>query len=1029
MADERAAVNPPHETNGGREAPWPQVDQPISSSAEDRLGRAPFARRAAQVLGELQSLEESSVLGLVGPWGSGKSSLINLICEELGEPWQVCRANMWAPPDVAALLADLFATIRSTLPENERARRLRSLLAEYAQLAIPVLTVIPVAGNVAEGVASNLVNLRARRPMQPLFDQLTGQLRQLGLRVLVVLDDVDRLQPDELLILFKAIRLVARFPGVYYLLAYDEQTVIDVLTSTPIAQGRPERALAYLEKIVQVRLDLPPAERFYTEKMLSDGITSLLDRLGMAMSDEQAARFRELYDTLLQFTLSQPRAVGRFLRQAVAYLPMTAPGEFDVVDFLALTHLRSLAPGTYQVLSRSKAPLTMQPGNAADPASATVQAQLHERITQECGDISDQVLAAVKELFPAIDDEYLTRLGPVDWQQRAASRRASVEEYFDRYFLFGLPADDIADSTAREALIAIIRGEQTPALLETEARITGPDPEAANRVIRKLARFSTSAGVVDAADLDEVLHYALSLPSNAASPADSLLGSTEHQGITWATRLLARISRSGQRLKPGLTARLDDAGFSRLCQALRQAVLAPGEQDRPLLETYDQVAQDACERVRDHLRQRDQASPDLPVGNIVQFINRSAARAGLADMISADLDTGQFTLADLASRFVTAGRFSREQEELIGFDDEALVSLMGLSRLWKLAAGSHHLNTADATVDEHDTTWPSRRKAGLNQLAHALEQQRVVPPRPPSAVRSGARHNPGQQTSPRQWASQIPSAQPTSDNAKTLLCIRAAVLLPGTAQGLPNGLGSTVISEEVRAQTLAKILTQVPLTAWCQDTARAIGLELEPAWAEEGFGSRTYAELTLRPTESDTQPPLYGHCAITTGTSQPGQPDIMALAIDLVLHFPFPPQKESAADVMPAIGNRLTIRQLTELTEIVTRSAIQTAWRADSELLHGRPNDGHIAIWLNTTDSIDRAVDLDQFPAVGGQGGHFESAVFVDLPFEPGQAYDSADFTTSLRGVAVELIHELLRNLRRRNYIETLHKLRDASYD
>ena len=69
--------------------------------------------------------------------------------------------------------------------------------------------------------------------------------------------------------------------------------MIDVLTSTPVAQSRPERALAYLEKIVQVRLDLPPVQRFYTEQMLGDGITTLLGRLGMAMTDEQASRFRE----------------------------------------------------------------------------------------------------------------------------------------------------------------------------------------------------------------------------------------------------------------------------------------------------------------------------------------------------------------------------------------------------------------------------------------------------------------------------------------------------------------------------------------------------------------------------------------------------------------------------------------------------------------------------------------------------------------------------------------------------------------
>ena len=83
----------------------------------------------------------------------------------------------------------------------------------------PALGAIPVVGAAAQGVAENIVRLRAERPLQTSFDHLADQLRELDLRVLVVLDDVDRLQPDELLVLFKAIRLLARFPGVYYLLA------------------------------------------------------------------------------------------------------------------------------------------------------------------------------------------------------------------------------------------------------------------------------------------------------------------------------------------------------------------------------------------------------------------------------------------------------------------------------------------------------------------------------------------------------------------------------------------------------------------------------------------------------------------------------------------------------------------------------------------------------------------------------------------------------------------------------------------
>jgi hypothetical protein len=601
-----------------------------------------------------------------------------------------------------------------------------------------------------------------------------------------------------------------------------------------------------------------------------------------------------------------------------------------------------------------------------------------------------------------------------------------VEEYFDRYFLFGLPADDIADFTACQALTAISQGEETPEFLEVECRATGPDPETASRIIRKLTRLSAYPGVIDAGDPGRVLRYALSLPARNSWAANALLGSPEHQCITWATELITLISHAGLRLDPALAKSLDDAAFACLCQALRQATLAPGEHSQALLETCDQIAGEASERVRRHLQQGDNASLSLSVDLLVQFINRSAARARLADMVLADLDARQYTLADLASRFVTVGRFSRDRSELIGFDDEALVALMGLSRLWNLAANDGELSTTASPADETDTTWPRRRKAGLAQLTQVLQQRRATPPPPPSGVRGGP--SPAQQTGPRHWANQMPSTSPASgENA--LLCLRAAILLPSTAQGLPSGQGSTAIFEDPRAKALAKILAQVELTAWCRRAAHSIGLDLKPQWAEEGFSNPMYAGFFLRPEKADTKPPLQGHCAITTGSSRTGDADVLALALDLLLYLPFPGQQDPTGTVSLIKGDRLRIQQLTELTEIVTQSAIQAARKASAELLHASPASGHLAVWIDTTKPLDQVVNLDEFPAVSSQSAPTETGVFADLPLEPGQAYDSADFTTSVRGVAVELIHTLLRTSGRRHYTETLHALRDIGYD
>lgn len=64
----------------------------------------------------------------------------------------------------------------------------------------------------------------------------------------MILDDLDRLAPDELLLVFKLVRLIGRLPNVYYLLCYDEQTLLDTLSRSALVGGSEGRAREYMEK-------------------------------------------------------------------------------------------------------------------------------------------------------------------------------------------------------------------------------------------------------------------------------------------------------------------------------------------------------------------------------------------------------------------------------------------------------------------------------------------------------------------------------------------------------------------------------------------------------------------------------------------------------------------------------------------------------------------------------------------------------------------------------------------------------------
>ncbi|SDL39181.1 KAP family P-loop domain-containing protein [Arthrobacter sp. ov407] len=170
------------------------------------------------------------------------------------------------------------------------------------------------------------------------FDDLATAIQQASVKILVVVDDVDRLQPKELLLLMKTVRLLGRFPRVNYLLAYDRYSTISTLR---IALGTDRPAAEdYLEKIVQYPLDLPAPQQRFLQKIVFGALGPILDRASANVFGPTAKyRFESFYRDHMWTSLSTPRACHRFALQAKTFLPLSG-GNVDAADFFALTFLR-----------------------------------------------------------------------------------------------------------------------------------------------------------------------------------------------------------------------------------------------------------------------------------------------------------------------------------------------------------------------------------------------------------------------------------------------------------------------------------------------------------------------------------------------------------------------------------------------------------------------------------------------------------------------------------------------------------------
>ena len=248
-------------------------DNPIKSPEDDVIGRATGAREFAQNVLELDP-SVGVVVGVLGPWGSGKTSFINLARNEFKtKKIPILDFNPWMFSGTAQIVESFFIELAAQLLKKPD-RDLTGIGKDFEAYGevISGLGWLPVVGPWLERIrgAAKLTNKflqRRKKGVHGQREQLEKALLKLDKPIVVVLDDIDRLETPEIRDIFKLVRLTANFPNIIYIVAFDRDRVEQALDE----QGLPGRA--YLEKILQVAVDLP----LVPGPVLTDQIISALN--------------------------------------------------------------------------------------------------------------------------------------------------------------------------------------------------------------------------------------------------------------------------------------------------------------------------------------------------------------------------------------------------------------------------------------------------------------------------------------------------------------------------------------------------------------------------------------------------------------------------------------------------------------------------------------------------------------------------------------------------------------------------------
>jgi len=429
------------------------ADNPIRRPEDDSLGRSLVARSFAQQVLALDA-REGVVVGVLGAWGSGKTSFINLARIELdraGVP--ILDFNPWMFSGAEQLVEAFFTELAAQLRVRREFADIAKDIEDYGE-AFAGLKWLPVLGPWIErgrDVSKVLMKILQRRKegIGGRRGRLETALGGLDRPIVVVLDDIDRLSSAEIRDVFKLVRLTANFPSVIYIVAFDRSRVEKALSE----QGVPGRD--YLEKILQVAVDLPAVPSQVLQRQILEAIEGALsgiENLGPFSNQEWLDLFMEIVRPLIR-NMRDVRRYAAGIRGTVKALE----GQIQLAEVLALEAIRTFLPDVYGQLHGAIEGLTTPSGTSyGTPSDPAHLKQSIDSLVQASGTNQDLMRSMIGRLFPAAQRHIGGSHYGAEWKGRWLRERRVAHEEILRLYLERVAGERLRAFTDAEGAFAVL---------------------------------------------------------------------------------------------------------------------------------------------------------------------------------------------------------------------------------------------------------------------------------------------------------------------------------------------------------------------------------------------------------------------------------------------------------------------------------------------------------------------------------------------------------------------------------------------
>lgn len=427
-------------------------DLAITSDKEDIFNFSHYAKKVNKILQRNSSDPETITVGIYGKWGEGKTSFMNLLESYLSvfeegnlDDKRILKYhfNPWRYSTEDEMLFDFFEGLSRTLmiEKNENIKKAGKYILQFSRYlkAIKLSASVGIPGNlktitfepseIFKALGEDLIGKDIS--LEKLKEKIDNTLKLSNYKIAIFIDDIDRLDKDEIYTLLKIVKLNANFKNLIYIISLDAQQVSKAIHHR--YGNKPEDGYLFLEKIINIPIYLPRIEKEDLQYFFEKKLSIIKSSLALVNKEED---FKKIIFTFNSYNFDSPRKIIRILNSFFVSA-LSIGEEVNLEDLFGIEYIKIINENCYQEIKR------FQDNSVFNSFKDIIDFNITDDKSGQSSGFRKELLekypntnSIITKLFPEYNQNWQQETHHFNPNKLKKELRINTIDHFDKYFTY-----------------------------------------------------------------------------------------------------------------------------------------------------------------------------------------------------------------------------------------------------------------------------------------------------------------------------------------------------------------------------------------------------------------------------------------------------------------------------------------------------------------------------------------------------------------------------------------------------------------